>query len=126
MPDFVPTHRLTEEANLKMLAAGVKKANELGCKYAGDPVRPIRGIMPNNGGLPDQSQFKPTCSMKGMAGFWINTPGDTTVPFTNNIFAMNRALTVNGCTPSGVTYATASVPGTEFQSPRPTRCESPG
>ena len=34
MPDFVPTHRLTEEANLKMLAAGVKKANELGCKVS--------------------------------------------------------------------------------------------
>src|SRR5258707_482764 len=34
MPDFVPTHRLTEEASLKMLAAGVKKANELGCKVS--------------------------------------------------------------------------------------------
>ena len=34
MPDFVPTHRLTEEASLKMIAAGVAKANELGCKVA--------------------------------------------------------------------------------------------
>jgi glc operon protein GlcG len=34
MPDFVPTHRLTEDASLKMLAAGVKKANELGCKVS--------------------------------------------------------------------------------------------
>jgi uncharacterized protein GlcG (DUF336 family) len=34
MPDFVPTHRLTEEASLKMLAAGVTKANELGCKVS--------------------------------------------------------------------------------------------
>ena len=32
MPDFVATHRLTEEASLKMLQAGVAKANELGCK----------------------------------------------------------------------------------------------
>ena len=32
MADFVPTHRLTHEASLKMLAAGVAKANELGCK----------------------------------------------------------------------------------------------
>jgi glc operon protein GlcG len=34
MPDFVPTYRLTEEASLKMLTAGVKKANELGCKVS--------------------------------------------------------------------------------------------
>jgi glc operon protein GlcG len=32
MPDFVASHRLTEAASLKMLAAGVAKANELGCK----------------------------------------------------------------------------------------------
>lgn len=34
MPDSVPTHRLTEEASLKMLAAGVDKANALGCKVS--------------------------------------------------------------------------------------------
>jgi uncharacterized protein GlcG (DUF336 family) len=34
MPDFVPTHRLTEEASLKMIAAGVVKANALGCKVS--------------------------------------------------------------------------------------------
>src|SRR5437870_9085692 len=34
MPDFIPTHRLTEEASLKMLAAGVAKANELNCKVS--------------------------------------------------------------------------------------------
>src|SRR5499433_3497730 len=34
MPDFVATHRLTEEASLKMLAAGVAKDNELGCKVS--------------------------------------------------------------------------------------------
>src|SRR5687767_12119015 len=34
MPDTVPTHRLTEEASLKMLAAGVAKANALGCKVS--------------------------------------------------------------------------------------------
>jgi len=34
MPDFVSTQRLTEEASLKMLAAGVAKANELGCKVS--------------------------------------------------------------------------------------------
>ena len=34
MPDFVATHRLTETASLKMLQAGVAKANELGCKVS--------------------------------------------------------------------------------------------
>src|SRR5215217_133691 len=34
MPDFIATHRLTHEASLKMLAAGVAKANELGCKVS--------------------------------------------------------------------------------------------
>src|SRR5947199_9267294 len=34
MTDFIPTHRLTHEASLKMLAAGVAKANELGCKVS--------------------------------------------------------------------------------------------
>ena len=34
MADFVASHRLTEEASLKMLAAGVTKANELGCKVS--------------------------------------------------------------------------------------------
>ena len=34
MPDIVSTHRLTHEASLKMLAAGVAKANELNCKVS--------------------------------------------------------------------------------------------
>ena len=34
MADVVPTHRLTHEASLKMLAAGVAKADELGCKVS--------------------------------------------------------------------------------------------
>jgi glc operon protein GlcG len=34
MPDFIPTHKLTEAASLKMLAAGVAKANELDCKVS--------------------------------------------------------------------------------------------
>jgi glc operon protein GlcG len=34
MPDFVPTHRLTHGASLKMLQAGVAKADELGCKVS--------------------------------------------------------------------------------------------
>src|SRR6266481_545400 len=34
MPDLVTTHRLTEEASLKMIQAGIAKANELGCKVS--------------------------------------------------------------------------------------------
>jgi glc operon protein GlcG len=34
MPDFIPTHRLTHEASLKMLMAGVTKADALGCKVS--------------------------------------------------------------------------------------------
>ncbi len=34
MADFVSTHRLTEAASLKMITAGVAKANELGCKVS--------------------------------------------------------------------------------------------
>jgi glc operon protein GlcG len=32
--DFTATHRLTHEASLKMLQAGVAKADELGCKVS--------------------------------------------------------------------------------------------
>src|ERR1700745_3109524 len=34
MADFVTTHRLTHEASLKMLAAGVAKADQIGCKVS--------------------------------------------------------------------------------------------
>ncbi len=34
MADFVATHRLTHEASLKMLQAGVAKAEEIGCKVS--------------------------------------------------------------------------------------------
>jgi glc operon protein GlcG len=34
MTDFIATHRITEAASLKMIQAGVAKANELGCKVS--------------------------------------------------------------------------------------------
>ncbi|MDB5644131.1 MAG: glcg protein [Hyphomicrobiales bacterium] len=34
MADIQPTHRLTHEAALKMMAAGVAKAEEIGCKVS--------------------------------------------------------------------------------------------
>jgi poly(3-hydroxybutyrate) depolymerase len=85
-------------------SSGAWFSNELGCKYAGDPTRPVRGIMPNTGGLPTDPKYVPTCTTKPMAGFWSHEVGDTTNPFSGNIVAMNRALQVNGCTVSaGVT-----------------------
>jgi poly(3-hydroxybutyrate) depolymerase len=87
---------------------GAWLANELGCKYAGDPDRPVRGVMVNNGGLPTDVKFAPTCTKKPMAGIWVHSIGNTSSPFSGNIVAMNRALAVNGCLPVGVTYATAT------------------
>jgi uncharacterized protein GlcG (DUF336 family) len=34
MADFISTHRLTHEASLKMIAAGVAKADEIGCRIS--------------------------------------------------------------------------------------------
>jgi poly(3-hydroxybutyrate) depolymerase len=92
-------------------SSGAWFSNELGCRYAGDPKRPVRGIMPNTGGLPTDPKYVPTCTTKPMAGFWSHEVGDTTNPFSGNIIAMDRALQVNGCTVSaGVTetYANAT------------------
>ncbi|MES1172471.1 MAG: hypothetical protein ABUL77_04475 [Bacteroidota bacterium] len=73
-------------------------SNELGCKYAGDATRPVRGIMPNTGGLPTDVRYVPTCTTKPMSGMWIHETGDTTNPFTGNKVAIARAMKVNGCT----------------------------
>jgi poly(3-hydroxybutyrate) depolymerase len=89
-------------------SSGAWFSNEVGCKYAGDATRPIRGIMPNTGGLPTDAKYVPTCTTHPMAGFWSHETGDTTNPFAGNIVAMNRALGVNGCTPMGVTYNSAT------------------
>jgi poly(3-hydroxybutyrate) depolymerase len=92
-------------------SSGAWFSNELGCKYAGDAKRPVRGIMPNTGGLPTDPSYVPTCTTAGMAGFWSHDPGDTTNPFSGNIVAMDRALTVDGYTPAGVTYDSANTAG---------------
>jgi poly(3-hydroxybutyrate) depolymerase len=87
-------------------SSGAWLANELGCKYAGDAARPIRGIMANTGGLPTDPRYVPTCTTKPMAGFWSWQAGDLSQASpTGNIIAINRALKVNGCTPDGVSYA---------------------
>jgi hypothetical protein len=83
-------------------------ANEIGCKYAGDAIRPVRGIMVESAGLPTDPRYVPTCTSKPMAGFWSHELSDNTNLFAGDVVAMNRALVVNGCTPAGVTYQTAT------------------
>jgi poly(3-hydroxybutyrate) depolymerase len=87
-------------------SSGAWIANEVGCKYAGDAVHPIRAIMPNTGGLPDQTQYRPTCTTQPMAGMWVHEVNDQTIPFTGNQYAITRAMQVNGC--PGGNYAGAT------------------
>ena len=85
-------------------SSGGTLANELGCKYAGDALRPIRGIMPNTGGLTTDPKFTPTCTTKPIAGMWMGETGDSTQPWSGSIVAINRAIMVNGC--SGGSWGT--------------------
>jgi hypothetical protein len=87
-------------------SSGARMANELGCKYAGDVLRPVRGVMPNSAGLPFEPMYRPTCTSKPLAGIWINSVENQTNPFTETVRAIDRAITVNGC-PAGTTYANA-------------------
>jgi hypothetical protein len=88
-------------------SSGAYLGNELGCKYAGNTQGyAIRGVLANTGGLPSQPQYEPTCTNKPMAGMWIHETLDSTQPFSGNVFAINRAMVVNGCTASD--YSTAS------------------
>jgi poly(3-hydroxybutyrate) depolymerase len=80
------------------LSGGGQLANELGCKYAGDATRPIRGMLANLGGLPTDPKQAPTCTTRPMAGMWIHELDDTVAPFEGNKVAIARAMKVNGCT----------------------------
>lgn len=73
-------------------------ANEIGCKYAGNASRPIRGVFANGAALPTEPKYRPTCSTKPMAGLWSHAVGDTIVPFAGAKEAISRAMQVNGCT----------------------------
>jgi hypothetical protein len=79
-------------------SSGAWFSNEVGCKYAGDAMHPIRGIMPNTGGLPSQPMYKPTCTNNPMSGIWMGETMDPENAFSNNIFAIERAMVVNKCT----------------------------
>ena len=63
--------------------------------------------MPNAGGLPTDAKYVPTCTANPMAGMWSYQSDVTESSINSNIFAINRALKVNGCVPDGVTLSTA-------------------
>jgi poly(3-hydroxybutyrate) depolymerase len=86
-------------------SSGAWFSNEVGCKYAGDPVHPIRGIMPNTGGLPANPAWEPTCTNKPMAGMWVGETMDPENDFSNNEFGISRAMVVNKC--AQTTFASA-------------------
>ncbi len=69
-------------------SSGAYFSNELGCKYAGDALRPVRGVLPNTGGLPTQAQYVPTCTNKPMAGMWVHEVNDQEMPFSGNKVAI--------------------------------------
>jgi polyhydroxybutyrate depolymerase len=79
-------------------SSGAVFANELGCKYAGDATRPIRGIMSDRGGLPADARYEPTCTAQPMAGLWVtHSSSDPDQPLAETKFAIARAMHVNGC-----------------------------
>jgi polyhydroxybutyrate depolymerase len=82
-------------------SSGAWLANELGCKYAGNTEGyAIRGVLANGGGLPNQLEYLPTCSKQPLAGLWLWETGDPSGPSIGNKFALARAMSVNGCSPS--------------------------
>jgi poly(3-hydroxybutyrate) depolymerase len=89
------------------ISTGAVMANELGCKYAGDSQRPIRGVTASKGSLPTVSEQRPTCSGAPMAGMWINAIDDQTYPFNHTIAAIDLAISFNDCA-DGTSYETAA------------------
>jgi hypothetical protein len=88
----------------RVFAAGNRNggtlANELGCKYAGDDARPIRGVLSNGGAWPTDPKAMPTCSGRPMAGMWVDQtfdPGGSGGAFADLKTAVTRAMMVNGC-----------------------------
>jgi poly(3-hydroxybutyrate) depolymerase len=76
-------------------------ANELGCKYAGDPTRPVRAVLSDNGGFPTEPKYTPTCTGTPVAGIWMYAALDPAVVGPASV-AISRAATVNGCQVGGV------------------------
>jgi poly(3-hydroxybutyrate) depolymerase len=78
-------------------SSGAWLANELGCKYAGDSLRPIRGIGAHAGGLPTEAKFVPHCTTAPLAGFWVHEVNNLTTPFSSAKVAITRAMATAGC-----------------------------
>ena len=65
-------------------------------------------MLSNDGGLPTQPQCAPTCTSKGLAGFWVYMPDTTSgQPFVSDLSAIARAIVVDKCDP----VASYDVPG---------------
>ena len=87
-------------------SSGSWMANEMVTKYAGNANGyALRGIAVNTGGLPTTAAFTPVATNSPMAGMWVHELQDPVNPFTGTKVAINRAMTVNGCT--GTNYDTA-------------------
>jgi hypothetical protein len=71
--------------------------NELGCKYAGDTVRAVRGVLVDSGWFPAQPQYLPTCSQAPLAGMWVNEVASLTNPFDGDKRAITRAMGLGQC-----------------------------
>jgi hypothetical protein len=91
------------------VSSGAWLGNELGCKYAGDPQRPVRAVLANQGGLPTQPQYAPTCTNKGMAGFWVYMDESVDQPFTGDMVPIARAIVVDRCDADAAYSAASSV-----------------
>jgi hypothetical protein len=123
--DFVHYEKLYDKLNAEVCfdrnrvfaggnSSGAWWSNELGCKYAGDATRPMRGIFPNTGGLPSETQWKPTCSGKPISGIWVHSTGDMTNPFSGNKYAIGLHMAANNCGGNnydGATLENYDVPG---------------
>ncbi len=72
-------------------------ANELGCKYAGDPVRPVRGVHAYNSSPPTEPQYLPTCSASPLAGVWVQELMSLESPVAGFERNVSRVMAASHC-----------------------------
>lgn len=79
-------------------SSGSWLANELACKYAGDTKgHAVRALAVNDGGLPNQAQYMPTCSGKPVAGMWVYHIAEENGSNAATKFAIARAMSTDSC-----------------------------
>lgn len=88
------------------ISSGAWFASELGCKYAGDALRPVRAILPNGGALPTDKASVPACTSSPLAGMWIHQVDSVTTPFAGAKVAIERSMALNACA-NGTSYDSA-------------------